>query len=92
MERKETESENQHLCVTPGVAERLRPDEVQQALAKHRRGASVALEGEPEKSDSRAPYLSGRRLSVHRSGSGEQFWIVSELDPPFITVTLPSEY
>jgi len=92
MKRMEATNENQHLCVTPGVAEKLHPEEVGQALAKHRRGESIALEGKHEKNDSRPPCELGRRLSVHRSGSGDLFWIVSELDPPFITVTLPSEY
>ncbi len=93
-ERREAASglmEMENWCITPGVAKRIRPEEVHAALVQHRRERRIVSEGERGETDS--PTLTEDfKLSAHQSVSGVQFWIVSDLDPFFVTVMLPCEY
>src|SRR5690606_13353217 len=94
IERTEAASrllEMENWCITPGVAERIPPEEVHAALVQHRRERRIVRESWKSETDS--PFFGEEfKLSAHQSVSGVQFWIVSELDPARVTVTLPCEY
>jgi hypothetical protein len=96
METKRTEAASglmkmENWCITPGVAKAIPPEEVLAALVQHRRERRIVRESWESGTDS--PFFEEEfKLSAHRSLSGVQFWIISELNPAFVTVTLPGEY
>ncbi|MCE9608835.1 MAG: hypothetical protein K8R23_01275 [Chthoniobacter sp.] len=80
------------LVATPGALEKVQPEEMQAALARHLRGDW----GEIGKDDRRENDLSlekGFRLvSVYRTAAGLKFWIITEHDRSVTTILLPDEY
>ena len=80
------------LVATPGALEKVQPEEMQAALARHLRGDW----GEVDKDDRRENNLSlekgFRLLSVYRTATGLKFWIITEHDRSVTTILLPSEY
>ena len=85
------------LCVSPKVVEMVPPEEVSVAVLQHLRNVDVrdvAGEGtEKKKTDTREIETHvGFRKSVYQTREGIQFWIVTEMESPFITVSLPDEW
>ena len=80
------------LVATPGALDKVQPEEMQAALARHLRGDW----GELDKDDRRENDLSlekGFRLvSVYRTAAGLRFYIITEHDRSVTTILLPDEY
>ena len=80
------------FVATPGALEKVPPEEMQVALARHLRGDW----GEVDEDDRRENDLSlekGFRLvSVYRTATGLRFYIITEHDRSVTTILLPEEY
>jgi hypothetical protein len=80
------------LVITPAALETLMADDILTALGRHIRadwGDVTSADRDENNFSLREGF---RILSVYHSGSGEQFWIITEADRSLTTVLCPSDY
>lgn len=77
---------------TQAVAQRLCPDEILVALARHQIGDWGELDDNDKKANERALLDEGRLVSRYLSVSGTPFYVITEWDRSLTTVLLPEEY
>lgn len=80
------------IVITPNALDRLRPEDIPPALARHASGDW----GEVPREDWTANDLSveeGQRiLSAYRDAHGIKFWVITEADRSVTTILLPEDY
>lgn len=81
-----------HTVMTRAAFERLPPDEVFAALARHQSGDWGELDSEDREENERSLLFGGRLLSRYQTKNHTAFWIVTEADRLTTTVLLPEEY
>jgi hypothetical protein len=80
------------LSMTPGVAQRVPPSEMLQALRSHARGEWGELVPDDLEANDRALKEGARIFSAYSTKAGIKFWIITEADRSVTTVLLPEEY
>lgn len=80
------------LFCTPGVADKLNPNEVVRALHRHVRGDWGDVGREDWDENDLSLREGFRLLSSYRSRDGTKFWLITEADRSMTTVLLPEEY
>jgi len=80
------------IHASPGALEKVSEVERIEAVERHARGDWGDVEPEDVLTNARALSHGSRLHSVYRTGEGEEFWIMTELDRSATTVLLPSEY
>ena len=78
--------------ITRAAADKLHPEDVSAALARHRSGDWGEL-GEADREANEVSLAQGLRLlSVYHDRGGIRFWIITEADRSATTILLPEDY
>lgn len=80
------------LLMTPGVQEKIPPNEMLHALGRHVRRDWGDLDDEDRRANDLSVSDGSRLLSAYHSKEGVKFWIITESDRSATTVLLPDEY
>jgi hypothetical protein len=80
------------FVATPGALEKVQPEEMQTALARHLHGDWGEVDRDERRENDLSLEKGFRLLSVYRTADGLKFWIIIEHDRSVTTVLLPSEY
>ncbi len=78
--------------ITRGALAELAHADVQQGIARHRRGDWGDLCEEDKQANDNALKYGARLLSAYHTTAGVKFWIITEADRSATTVLLPEEY
>ena len=79
------------VVITPNALEKLKSDDILNALNRHVVGDWGDLEEEDRQTNDEALLHGGRLLSAYRSGD-TKFWIITESDRSSTCVLLPEDY
>ena len=79
------------MVITPNALEKLKSDDILNALNRHVVGDWGDLEEEDRQTNDEALLHGGRLLSAYRSGD-TKFWIITESDRSSTCVLLPEDY
>ena len=80
------------LVCTPGVLQRIHPDDIATALQRHCRCDWGELGQEDRAENDRALREGGRLFSAYTCRNGARFWVITECDRSATTALLPEEY
>ena len=79
------------VVITPNALEKLKSDDILNALNRHVLGDWGELDDEDRQTNDEALQSGSRLLSAYRSGD-TKFWIISEANREVTTVLLPKDY
>jgi hypothetical protein len=79
------------VFITPNALEKLKSDDILNALNRHVLGDWGELDDEDRQTNDEALQSGSRLLSAYRSGD-TKFWIISEANREVTTVLLPKDY
>ena len=79
------------VVITPNALEKLKSDDILNALNRHVVGDWGDLDPEDRQENEAALLHGGRLLSAYRSGD-TKFWIITESDRSSTCVLLPEDY
>ena len=79
------------VVITPTALEKLKSDDILNALNRHIVGDWGELDEEDRQTNDEALQSGSRLLSAYRSG-GTKFWIITEASREVTTVLLPEDY
>jgi len=79
------------VVITPNALEKLKSDDILNALNRHVVGDWGDLEEEDRQTNDEALQSGDRLLSAYRSGD-TKFWIITEADRSSTCVLLPEDY
>jgi hypothetical protein len=79
------------VVITPNALEKLKSDDILNALNRHILGDWGELDDEDKQTNDAALQSGDRLLSAYRSG-GTKFWIITEASREVTTVLLPEDY
>jgi hypothetical protein len=79
------------VVITPNALEKLKSDDILNALKRHIVGDWGELDDEDRQTNDEALQSGDRLLSAYRSG-GTKFWIITESTREVTTVLLPEDY
>ena len=79
------------MVITPNALEKLKSDDILNALNRHVVGDWGDLEEEDRQTNDEALQSGDRLLSAYRSGD-TKFWIITEADRSSTCVLLPEDY
>ncbi len=80
------------VYATPGIVEKLPPEDVSMALQRHVAGDWGDLDAHDWNANEEALRDGGRLLSAYFASNGVKFWIITEADRVSTTALLPEEY
>jgi len=78
--------------ITRNALERLRNEDVQEALGRHAAGDWGDVCPEDQQENELSLEKGFRLLSVYRSKAGEKFWVITEADRSATTILMPEDY
>lgn len=78
--------------ITPGVMEKVHPEDAAKALVRHAAGDWGDVDEHDRKENEFALTRYLRLFSVYRDRDGTKFWIITEADRSATTILLPEEY
>jgi hypothetical protein len=79
------------VVITPGAQEAIRPEDIHQALERHRVGDWGEVYPEDREENELSLREGFRLLSAYRSGN-QRFWIITEADRASTCILLSEEY
>jgi hypothetical protein len=80
------------LVSTPGVLQRVHPEDAIQCLGRHCRCDWGDLCEDDRRENDRSLREGGRLFSAYADRNGVRFWIITECDRSATTLLLPEEY
>ena len=78
--------------ITRNAQESLTPDDIREALARHRRGDCGEVPVEDAEENELSLKEGFRLLSAYRSREGTRFWVITEACRSVTTILLPEDY
>jgi hypothetical protein len=81
-----------HTCITAAARDRLHPEDVLQAIARHARGDWGDLCPDDVEENERSLREGCRLLSAYADRNRLKFWIITEADRSLTTILLPEDY
>lgn len=78
--------------ITRNAQESLTPDDIREALARHRRGDWGEVPPEDAEENELSLKEGFRLLSAYRSREGTRFWVITEACRSVTTILLPEDY
>jgi hypothetical protein len=80
------------IVATAGALDRITPTEISKSMKRHATGDWGELCREDRATNDRHLRTGGQLRSAYQTGTGEQFWIITDSGRTTTTVLLPEEY